>query len=108
MTLWVLRTTMSSTRVALRPEYVCIYPQWSESHAEIKVERHCLSKQLQRPTGLWKEQLCVQMRSGSAIPEVRCGCKGLHLCDREDAEEPLPTSEVVVSNCSVVLLPSCV
>ena len=43
-----------------------------------------------------------------AIPEVGCGCKGLHFCNGEDTEEALAAAEVVVSNGSVVFLPSCI
>lgn len=42
------------------------------------------------------------------IPEVSCGCKGFHFCNREDTEETFPAPEVVISNCRVVLLPRCI
>lgn len=42
------------------------------------------------------------------LPEVCSCCKGFQLCNREDAKKTFSTSEVVVSNCSIVLLPCCI
>lgn len=42
------------------------------------------------------------------LPEVCSCCKGFQLCNREDAKKTFSTSEVVVSNCSIVLLSCCI
>lgn len=42
------------------------------------------------------------------LPEVCSCCEGFQLCNREDTQKAFSTSEVVVSNCSIVLLPCCV
>lgn len=43
-----------------------------------------------------------------AAPEVYCCCKRLQLCDGKYAEETLATSEVVIPDGCIVLLPGCI